>query len=97
MLEAEGKLAGHLQIVMHDWPRESKQNTIDHVLAALKEQRDHEREACATRLTMDANIERETAARLERSPHEQDVRQAEKHILAADALDEAAEAIRNRT
>lgn len=46
MLEAEGKLAAHLQIVMHDWPKESKQNTIDHVLAALKEQRRHERGAC---------------------------------------------------
>jgi hypothetical protein len=59
MLEAEGKLAGHLQIVMHDWPREAKQNTIDHVLAALKEQREHERDACATRLTMaELEIER---------------------------------------
>lgn len=46
MLEAEGKLAAHLQIVMHDWPKEAKQNTIDHVLAALKEQRRHERSAC---------------------------------------------------
>ena len=44
MLEAEGKLAAHLQIVMHDWPKEAKQNTIDHVLAALTEQRRHERE-----------------------------------------------------
>lgn len=46
MLEAEGKLSSHLQIVMHDWPRESKQSTIDHVLAALKEQRRHERGIC---------------------------------------------------
>lgn len=46
MLEAEGKLAVHLQIVMHDWPKEAKQNTIDHVTAALKEQRRHERSAC---------------------------------------------------
>jgi NaMN:DMB phosphoribosyltransferase len=46
MLEAERKLAAHLQIVMHDWPKEAKQNTIDHVLAALKEQRRHERGEC---------------------------------------------------
>lgn len=56
-----------------------------------------ERDACATQVMTDARLERETAARLERSPHEQDLRQAEKHILAAVALEEAAEAIRNRT
>lgn len=46
MLEAEAKLAAHLQIVMHDWPKDAKQNTIDHVLAALQEQRRHERGVC---------------------------------------------------
>ena len=46
MLDAERKLANHLQIVMHDWPAEAKQNTIDHVLAALREQRRHERGEC---------------------------------------------------
>ena len=46
MLEAESKLAAHLQILMHDWPKEARQNTIDHVLAALKEQRRHERGIC---------------------------------------------------
>lgn len=55
MLEAEGKLAFHLQIIMHDWPRDSKQNTIDHVLAALKEQREHERKAC---VKIAADVER---------------------------------------
>jgi hypothetical protein len=47
MLKDEAKLARHLQIVMHDWPKDAKQNTIDHVLSALKEQRLHERDACA--------------------------------------------------
>lgn len=46
MLDAERKLAAHLQIVMYDWPKDAKQNTIDHVLAALKEQRRHERSVC---------------------------------------------------
>lgn len=46
MLDDEAKLARHLQIVMHDWPKEAKQNTIDHVVAALNEQRRHERSAC---------------------------------------------------
>jgi NaMN:DMB phosphoribosyltransferase len=46
MLKDEAKLARHLQIVMHDWPKDAKQNTIDHVLAALEEQRRHERGEC---------------------------------------------------
>lgn len=69
----------------------------DSVAVVVAEAVAAEREACATQVMTDARLERETAARLERSPHEQDLRQAEKHILAAVALEEAAEAIRNRT
>lgn len=34
---SEQSLIGHMQIVMHEWPREARENTRDHILAALDE------------------------------------------------------------
>lgn len=34
---AERALIGHMQIIMHDWPREARENTRDHIIAALNE------------------------------------------------------------
>ena len=40
-LPAEGRLAGHMRLIMSmdDWSREARENTRDHVLAALDEAR----------------------------------------------------------
>jgi hypothetical protein len=34
---AERALISHMQIVMHDWPKEARENTRDHLIAALDE------------------------------------------------------------
>jgi LmbE family N-acetylglucosaminyl deacetylase len=47
MLPKEKTLANRLSIAMHEWPAESRKNMIEWVTDALKEQREHEREACA--------------------------------------------------